>query len=377
MDKQSSFVMGKTIKQVRKLNLSGQGLTEIPASVFEHTNLTKLVLSRNAIKRIPKEIAKLKKLEVLDLRYNKIDVLPAPVFNLPKLRVLSVGHNFLKKFPNQLKDSSVKILIADHNQLEKINSEALNNIEVLIISNNPISGPIVKNFLPALRLYDFRNTGIESPAAEMLSADCKGWGSKKTKINIVNSSCSTMNIESAEIDSGSKIPPNLTQHIGDGSIFISHSSKDKELIDKFVDHILQLGIGLPDEKIRCTSINGLGIPNGEEMRAWISSKIKNCSLAFLILSPNYKRSEICLNEMGAIWALDIPVILLLWPGLDYKDIGWLEEIRQAGHINDDSELDKLFDELTDKFGLEKKVAKWGSQKKKFLDFCKNLPYGDN
>lgn len=361
MDKQSPIVKGKSVKQVRKLNLSGQNLTEIPAYVFEHTNLKKLVLSRNALSRIPKEIAKLKKLEVLDLTYNKLDTLPAPVFKLPKLRVLAVGHNNLKKFPAQLNGASVRELIADHNQIEKIEPDALDGIEKLIISNNPVSGMIITHSVPKLLSYDFRNTGLIAPSAEFLNPECKGWPSKQVE---------SVKIEDAPKEAMKEVPQ--TTDIGKGFIFISHSSKDKELVDKFNDHILQLGIGLTDERVRCTSINGLGIPNGEEMRTWISSNIKNCSLAFLILSPNYKRSEICLNEMGAIWALDIPVKLLLWPGLDYKDIGWLEEIRQAGHINDDSELDELFDELTEKFGLKKKVTKWGDQKKKFLDFCERL-----
>ena len=37
-------------------------------------------------------------------------------------------------------------------------------------------------------------------------------------------------------------------------IFISHSSKDKDIIEKFTDNILQLGIGLSHEDIFCTSI---------------------------------------------------------------------------------------------------------------------------
>ena len=44
------------------------------------------------------------------------------------------------------------------------------------------------------------------------------------------------------------------------TIFISHSSKDKKLVDVFVDTILRLGIGFKDNDIFCTSIEGLGMP---------------------------------------------------------------------------------------------------------------------
>lgn len=42
-------------------------------------------------------------------------------------------------------------------------------------------------------------------------------------------------------------------------IFISHSSKNKDIIEKFVDYILQLGIGIKAEDIFCTSIEEMGV----------------------------------------------------------------------------------------------------------------------
>lgn len=367
MEKQSSIVKGKTIKQVRKINLSGLSLTEIPAEVFQHTNLTKLVLSRNAITRIPKEISKLKKLEVLDLTYNELDSLPAPVFKLPKLRVLAVGHNKLKKFPAQIVGSSIKELIADHNRLQVIEPEALDGLRKLVVSNNPLSGQIVTHLLPELEYYDFWATALLTPPAEMLPV------LKKGKIPV----------HPAEITPGMVLNKMVYDAIMSNekgpepmesceSIFISHSSKDKEVIDEFVEQILQLGMGIPQTNIFCTSIEGMGIENGAKMRDWIHEHIKNCDLAFLMISPNYKVSEICLNEMGAIWALNKQEKILLLPGVDFKTFGWLEEIRQAGRIEDDAVLDQLHDELSEKFGLEKKSAVWGSHKKKFIKYCENL-----
>lgn len=55
-------IKGKTIKQVRKLNLSGKNLKFIPDNVYQYTNLEKLDLSKNRIEIIPKEILKLRKL---------------------------------------------------------------------------------------------------------------------------------------------------------------------------------------------------------------------------------------------------------------------------------------------------------------------------
>lgn len=61
-----SIVKGKTIKQVKKLNLSGQNLTEIPAYVFEYTNLTKLVLSNVTGGQVPRH-------EIIDCDTMEVD----------------------------------------------------------------------------------------------------------------------------------------------------------------------------------------------------------------------------------------------------------------------------------------------------------------
>ena len=363
--KTQSIVKGKTIKQVKKLNLSGQNLTEIPAYVFEYTNLTKLVLSRNHICKIPKEIAKLKKLEVLDMMYNELNEIPAPVFKLPKLRVLSVGHNKLRKFPKQLVGSAIEQLIADHNQIGELNPAVLDNLSRLIISNNPLGGQVVTHKLEKLLYYDFRQTNLSTPDSKLLPDDCKGYVPIH-KAEITDEMYLTKMMYDFSKNSDSVKGTN-------GTIFISHSSKDKAIIEEFVDEILQLGMGIDTERISCTSIEEMGIPNGTKMREWIQDKIVDCKVAFLMISPNYKKSEICLNEMGAVWALDKDVKILLLPGIDYGNFGWLEEIRQAGHIESEGVLDQLYDDLKTELGFDNKVTEWGRHKKKFLEYCKNLP----
>lgn len=351
------------MKQVRKINLSGLGLTEIPAEVFQHTNLTKLVLSRNAITRIPKEISKLKKLEVLDLTYNELESLPAPVFKLPKMRVLAIGHNKIKKFPAQMVGSTIKDLIADHNHLKEIAPEALDGLRKLVISYNPLSGQIVTHLMPKLEYYDFRKTNLEIPDMAFVPSLKKWWQPIHPALIPPQMIINRAYVESF-IGAGE-------ERERDGCIFISHSSKDKNLVEEFHDKILLLGMGIPKERIKCTSIDGRGIQNGVKMREWIHEQITDCDLAFMMISPAYLDSQICLNEMGAIWALDKKVKILLLPGVDYKSIGWLEEVRQAGLIGDDSTLDKLAEELKSILQLNVDLTEWGRNKKKFLQYCKD------
>lgn len=151
-------------------------------------------------------------------------------------------------------------------------------------------------------------------------------------------------------------------------IFISHSSKDKEIIEKFVDHILQLGIGIKAEDIFCSSIEEMGVKNGEDIRKHIQTNIRNVDYAFLLISKKYKASEICINEMGAVWAYDSNVRLYLLPDVNFKKIGWLCDTRKAERINSSMALDALHKEMTEYFGLPDKGEGWSRQRETFLKY---------
>lgn len=153
-------------------------------------------------------------------------------------------------------------------------------------------------------------------------------------------------------------------------IFISHSSKDKAIMEKFTDYILQLGIGLNSEDIFCTSIEEMGIKNGEEIRRHIRENVQLADFSFLMISKNYKESEICLNEMGAVWAANNRVRYYILPNVDFKEIGWLCDAYKADKLCDSVVLDAMANELTDFYGLPNKGVIWSRQRQNFLDFLR-------
>lgn len=151
-------------------------------------------------------------------------------------------------------------------------------------------------------------------------------------------------------------------------IFISHSSKDKDIMEKFTDDILQLGIGLSHEDIFCTSIEEMGIKNGEDIRQHIRDNVQSADFSFLMISKNYKQSEICLNEMGAVWATDNRVRYYILPDVDFKEIGWLCDAYKADKLANSVVLDTLEQELTDFYGLPRKGAIWSRHRQNFIDY---------
>ena len=151
-------------------------------------------------------------------------------------------------------------------------------------------------------------------------------------------------------------------------IFISHSSKDKDVIEKFTDYILQLGIGLSHEDIFCTSIEEMGIKNGEDIRHHIRENVLSADFSFLMISKNYKQSEICLNEMGAVWATENRVRYYLLPDVDFKEIGWLCDAKKADRLGNSVVLDAIEEELTEFYGLPRKGGIWSRQRQNFVDY---------
>ena len=155
-------------------------------------------------------------------------------------------------------------------------------------------------------------------------------------------------------------------------IFISHASKDKELIGKFVDSIFILGMGMDSEIIAYTSREDTGIPAGESIPQFIQDNIACADIVLLMISDNYKSSEVCLNEMGAAWALNKHIIQILLPNTSFDKLGWLCSLDKALKINDADSLDGLCEVFADKLDIGIKPSAWNRNKSAFLTYCSTL-----
>lgn len=145
----------------------------------------------------------------------------------------------------------------------------------------------------------------------------------------------------------------------DNKIFISHSSKDIIIVRSFVEKVLQLGLDISAERIFCSSMEGYGIKSGQYMPDRLKEEINKSCLAILFISPDYKSSEICLNEIGAAWAtLDKEfVIPMLLPGVSFNDLGFLDLNRLGLKISQRNDIIKFVqdckDQLNPNFDLPK------------------------
>lgn len=161
-------------------------------------------------------------------------------------------------------------------------------------------------------------------------------------------------------------------------IFISHSSKDKEQVELFVD--LLLNVGLREDQIFCSSVPGCGIELGKQIFDELLSQFESFDLhVIMILSKNYYESPVCLNEMGAAWVLGVKSDFILLPEFDFSDVKGVVEknnigislgkdLREAKH-----RLNQLQNNLAGEFHFKKITEiRWEEKRDAFLNAINEL-----
>ncbi len=150
-------------------------------------------------------------------------------------------------------------------------------------------------------------------------------------------------------------------------IFVSHSSKDENLVNAFVDKVLILGMGVDRDDIFYTSGAGTGIKSSEDFKQRITKEMIQAKAVIQILTPNYKASEVCLYEMGAAWAISDIIIPFLGPPFKY-DKGFLHATTQQIKLNDKTGLMSVYDDhKVELFKVGQKSAVLNKQIEEFVE----------
>lgn len=150
-------------------------------------------------------------------------------------------------------------------------------------------------------------------------------------------------------------------------IFISHAGNDREIIKVFIDWILKHFMGLRDENIVCTSFEANTLYVGSSIQQYIKEKIETSDVVLSMVSQNYKNSEICMNEVGAAWALQKTIMQIVLPDADFDSLGWLLETSKAAKITDLDSISLFVESLCEKISLpQPKLASWQSSSKEYL-----------
>lgn len=149
-------------------------------------------------------------------------------------------------------------------------------------------------------------------------------------------------------------------------VFISHSSNDEGIVTWFKDAILKNGIGLNDNDIFFTSAPETGVPIGENIPEYIKQNMLDCDCVFLMISKNYKKSEVCLNEMGAAIVLGKKLFPILLYNCAFEKVGWLIDKNLCVKIEDEERLDEVRDYFAKLIEVSK-TSVWNKSRKAFIE----------
>jgi Leucine-rich repeat (LRR) protein len=91
-----------TLQNLRRLDLSGNPLAQVPAVVYEFPKLESLGLCRILLNDLPAEVTNIQTLQQLDLSGNVLSTLPDAIANLVNLQSLDLGSNQFTSLPDAI-----------------------------------------------------------------------------------------------------------------------------------------------------------------------------------------------------------------------------------------------------------------------------------
>lgn len=165
------------------------------------------------------------------------------------------------------------------------------------------------------------------------------------------------------------------------TIFVSHSSKEKDVTDQLAI-LFSAGLGIHPDDIFCTSLDGQGVRPGSIDTEEIKRAILECQVALLLVSPGFRDSCYCNYELGALWMTDKPIYVLLVPPWkvqsvkNEKRLNWLLANRQMTDICNEKDWDNVHDWLIRDLDLRAvSTATWQAKKTGFVRWAKKrYPY---
>ncbi len=154
----------------------------------------------------------------------------------------------------------------------------------------------------------------------------------------------------------------------------SHASEEREIVTKLID-ALNNGLHLPGGTFFCSSVPGMGIPNGKRFIDYIRETIDETKLVIFLISPAFLESRFCLAESGAAWVKSVDQIILLTPSLKLEDLGGVFQGIQAAKLSDQYALNELKDRIFSAVSPlpQLNANHWERVRRDFLDYLAALP----
>lgn len=155
------------------------------------------------------------------------------------------------------------------------------------------------------------------------------------------------------------------------SVFISHSSLDRDLAKLLIDAIMA-SLVVPTNVIRCTSVEGYTLDPGVVSAKAIQQELVDAAIVIGILTPNSIASAWPLCELGAAWGMGKNPIILLGNGITFSELQGPLASSNALRFDDSKDLNNLLDYLKNTLRWKSRsIAQRGAAIDKLISFTKS------
>lgn len=141
-------------------------------------------------------------------------------------------------------------------------------------------------------------------------------------------------------------------HLKEIDIFISHSSKDKKIVEALVT-LLRSSLNISSKKIRASSIAGYRFGSGTEIDDQIRLEIEQAKIMLVVMTKNSLESAYVQSELGARWGSK----KMLIPIIAYNtEVGALPgPIKSINSVAGDNpgQVHQLIDDIAAELGVER------------------------
>lgn len=133
-------------------------------------------------------------------------------------------------------------------------------------------------------------------------------------------------------------------------LFISHASEDRDLAAALVE-LLVFALKLPAATVRCTSVDGYGLPGGARTDEVLRAEVHDAPAFVGIVSQNSARSVYVLFELGARWGAGRHLLPILAPGTHVSVLGGPLANLNALKADNRAQLSRLVTEIARRLGI--------------------------
>ncbi len=150
-------------------------------------------------------------------------------------------------------------------------------------------------------------------------------------------------------------------------LFLSHSSRDKELVQELVE-LMVMGMKISQDDIYCTSLNGT-IKTGSKFIENIKENLTENELVIFLITEDYLKSKFCLAELGAAWGLNQNIYPLIVNPIKIDDLNDtpLRDVEMKV-LNNKDDIAIIYDELKAEGIAKDNTSAFNSKLEKFMEY---------